>query len=946
MTQESRLPTDLLGTLEFEIVGIYDLPHKSRGKLGIKRRWTPFLTVSFGQDTWRTHVATAHGIDGLTLQEKHEAEDWERPRLASMTPEDHSHEDGKRLGADFYWQCPPVPIFGATQHWDIVFTAFDNGLTGNANIGSLEIETGTLIRDWYIGTGGIQSPTSKKLEQFDNWDRQRNNSTSSNPGTHFDHLTEDDFSIESYRFQDLILGIENSIHKPRTEVDANFQSITSGRPQELTIPNLLFSTDDSAENDKEENGSGTYVDDDQLSDVSDMDYMDTIPEKRIFGVRKPLFVERDFHLHRAPDLDEEGNPVERKPIRLRIKFAFNPYKNLMRNLIVTLLYGTTKLQNSVTEPDEKPERSASPSRLKRLSSAMQKVGIGKTKPRDPRLPVSNETFKGYIGQLAAESPPPRSASKSPGMKPFRSRSVSPAPPRSASPAGILSPSPLQAMTTPAVRTSSLESIESMTDDTATLSRVDIMLIMFYLNMSAKVDHEGMDRLFGDRDRIPIEEVVTAMDRHEWLPVPVPTPEEQEEMIREHKAQRAEMRKQKQSERPRFEPLDVAEKCPLCKHMFPTPPGMVQQRTVELLPRRAKSDHILTCANLDYSMLARKSFWRMGDFLTMEAAGRKWFSRWIGRFGFGTYTVGANDAYILVQNRETGRLEEELIPLFVRLGIRLLYQGSGVRSLVDKQRVQHIFQNMSIKQGAKYDRTGPKVQTVIREFINQYSIDLSDVEKPIREFQTFNEFFSRKLRPGARICAFPDDAKRVVSAADCRLTVHNTLQSAQQIWIKGKSFSTFSLLVDPEMGKLFTDCSIAIHRLAPQDYHRYHSPVEGKVVKITKMPGSYYTVNPMAIRSSVAVYSDNVREIMYIDTPVFGLVAFVAVGAMLVGSNVFTVQVGDYVRRVDELGYFKFGGSTCLLLIQQGLCQYDEDLVSNSHKALETLVKTGDGIGKQ
>jgi len=967
----AALPTDLLGVLEMEIIGIYGLPQKQNKILGMKRRrWTPFVTVSVGSDTWKSRVTTAHALAGRSSQEKRETEDWTAPRPASMKQEDHFDDDEltdptRRMGADLFWHCPPVPVYGATQHWDLVLTAFDNALTGNTVIGTLDIETGVLIRDWYLGTGGLRPAVSQKLEQFtdDDWaSRLRNPSTSSNPGSHFDPLVQQDFSVEPYRFQDLVLGVQDIVCNPIMS-----QSLTTKRrydsspsfgsaPAGLAVPFLTLSSDYVDSDPQTDTLDSSLADDvSEVSDASDWDDLSDFsvpPEKRIFGIRRPLYVERDFHLKTSPGVDD----IDGGAIRVRIKFAFNPYKNLLRNLIISLLYGTTVLQNSITDslpnsPTLRPasrsasrpaspaglrsaspagSRSASPSRMKRvasdLSSALSKVGLGKKQERDPRLPISNHTFKAYIGGLTADaSAPPRSASKSPGV----SRTPSPSPAKQ----------PAEADAVPAVRTSSLTSIESMTDDSASVSRVDIMLIMFYLDMAHRMDTVGLDRLFGERDRIPIDEVVNAMESEEWLPVPLPSPEQQMEMIKQHTEEMTH-----KHAKSTFEPLDVAEKCPLCKLSWPTPPGMVHQRSADMLPRRAKLDHVLVCASLDYPSLARKSFWRMGDFLTTEAAGRKWFSRWIGRFGLGTYGVGANDAYILVQNRETGRLEEELIPLTIRLGIRLLYQGSGVRRVIDTQRVQRIFQNMSVKQGMKYDQTGPKVQRRIHHFVAEYSLDLSEMEKPVREFQTFNEFFSRKLRPGSRVCAFPDDLGRIVSAADCRLTVHNTMESAKEVWIKGKSFSVANLLANPEMGKLFEDCSLAIHRLAPQDYHRYHSPVDGKVVSITSHPGSYYTVNPMAVRSTVAVYSDNVREVLYIDSPQFGLVAFVAVGAMLVGSNQFTVKVGDQVKRADELGFFKFGGSTCLLLIQKGRCKYDDDLVSNSRRALETLVRTGDGIG--
>ena len=96
------------------------------------------------------------------------------------------------------------------------------------------------------------------------------------------------------------------------------------------------------------------------------------------------------------------------------------------------------------------------------------------------------------------------------------------------------------------------------------------------------------------------------------------------------------------------------------------------------------------------------------------------------------------------------------------------------------------------------------------------------------------------------------------------------------------------------------------RLAPQDYHRFHVPVDGTIGEITAIEGQYYTVNPMAIRSALDVYGENVRVLVSIHSPIFGLVMVVCIGAMMVGSTVITVEEGQQVNRTDELGYFKFG----------------------------------------
>ena len=243
--------------------------------------------------------------------------------------------------------------------------------------------------------------------------------------------------------------------------------------------------------------------------------------------------------------------------------------------------------------------------------------------------------------------------------------------------------------------------------------------------------------------------------------------------------------------------------------------------------------------------------------------------------------------------------------------------------------------MSIKQGRRFDN--PNSVREIAPFIKFHRLDLSEVLEPIENFKTFNEFFYRKLKPGSRPCDNPEDKRVAVSTADCRMMAFPTVDDATRIWIKGVEFSLAKLLDDEEEAKTFEGGALAIFRLAPQDYHRYHSPVDGTVRKIHHVKGEYYTVNPMAIRTTLDVYGDNKRDIVYMDTEVFGRVAIVCIGAMMVGSIVLTAKEGDYLARTDELGYFAFGGSTLVVLFEKDSIQFDNDLIDNANRSLETLV---------
>ncbi|CAD0109273.1 unnamed protein product [Aureobasidium uvarum] len=343
-------------------------------------------------------------------------------------------------------------------------------------------------------------------------------------------------------------------------------------------------------------------------------------------------------------------------------------------------------------------------------------------------------------------------------------------------------------------------------------------------------------------------------------------------------------------------------------------------------------HVATCASQDWRAVNNIV---MGGFVTSSQAQRKWYSKVITKIGYGGYKIGANSANILVQDRITGQINEERMSVYVRLGIRLLYKGLKSRDM-EKKRIRKLLRSLSFKQGRKYD--DPASASQVPGFINFHQLDMSEVLLKTSDFKSFNEFFYRKLKPDARPCSAADRPEIVVSPADCRTVVFNQISEAQRVWVKGREFSVERLLGNayPEDAKRYAGGAMGIFRLAPQDYHRFHIPVDGTMLEPKLIEGEYYTVNPMAIRSALDVYGENVRVVVPIDSPKHGRVMVICVGAMMVGSTVITRKAGEKVSRAEELGYFKFGGSTLLLLFEPGKMLFDDDLVDNSNGALETL----------
>ncbi|KAL5606086.1 hypothetical protein BROUX41_006144 [Berkeleyomyces rouxiae] len=362
-----------------------------------------------------------------------------------------------------------------------------------------------------------------------------------------------------------------------------------------------------------------------------------------------------------------------------------------------------------------------------------------------------------------------------------------------------------------------------------------------------------------------------------------------------------------------------------------------------LNKRSDADivtHMATCASSDWRQV---NDLMMGGFVTASQAQRKWYSKVITKISYGGYKLGANSANILVQDRLTGQINEEKMSVYVRLGIRLLYKGLKSSSM-ERRRIRKLLKKLSIKQGDKYD--DPASRDQIEKFIAFHRLDMSEVLLPLKDFKNFNEFFYRALKPGARPCSAPENPKIVVSPADCRSVVFNRIDQATKIWVKGREFSIKRLLGEayPDDASRYEGGSLGIFRLAPQDYHRFHIPVDGVMGQDKLIAGEYYTVNPMAIRSTLDVYGENVRILVPIDSKEHGRVMVICVGAMMVGSTVITRKAGEEVKRGEELGYFKFGGSTLLCLFEPGKIQFDDDLSDNSATALETLVRVGMSIG--
>ncbi|BBH54475.1 phosphatidylserine decarboxylase [Fluviispira sanaruensis] len=232
---------------------------------------------------------------------------------------------------------------------------------------------------------------------------------------------------------------------------------------------------------------------------------------------------------------------------------------------------------------------------------------------------------------------------------------------------------------------------------------------------------------------------------------------------------------------------------------------------------------------------------------------------------------------------------------------------------------------------------------IEEFVNNMGIDVSESEKDISEYHSFNDFFARKLHPRAR--PINRLSSSIISPGDGRLLVFPKISETTLSYVKWAPIQLIDLFQGNEsLVERYKNGSCAILRLCPSDYHRFHFPVSGKAGITKTVPGLLHSVNPYALEQQIPVYCMNKRTLCELDSDQFGKVLLMEVGALFVGTIVQTYRPAVQVEKGDEKGYFKFGGSTCIFFFENGIMEFDTDIVKSSEQGLETLVQMGEKIG--
>lgn len=288
------------------------------------------------------------------------------------------------------------------------------------------------------------------------------------------------------------------------------------------------------------------------------------------------------------------------------------------------------------------------------------------------------------------------------------------------------------------------------------------------------------------------------------------------------------------------------------------------------------------------------------------------------------------------NRETGAVETEAI--YGEGALRWVYEtlpGKVALAVLVRRAV------FSKIYGAMASRSSSRAK--ILPFIEKYKLDPAAFAEPISSFASFNDFFSRKLKPSAR----PIAANAAVLPADGRHLAFPRVETGAvtTIFAKGQAFDLEKLLGgDSDLARRYHGGALLCSRLCPTDYHRFHFPVSGTASAPRLVNGFLFSVNPIALSKRLAYLWENKREIIEIDSPVFGKVTQVVIGATNVGTIRTTFSPGTFYEKGAELGYFRFGGSFVATLFEPGKIAFAEDLVRNTAAGLETYAKMGTPLG--
>jgi len=229
------------------------------------------------------------------------------------------------------------------------------------------------------------------------------------------------------------------------------------------------------------------------------------------------------------------------------------------------------------------------------------------------------------------------------------------------------------------------------------------------------------------------------------------------------------------------------------------------------------------------------------------------------------------------------------------------------------------------------------------FVQSYRLDASEFEGALESFGSFNDFFSRRLRPGAR--PIDPSSESVVFPADGRHLGFQDLSKVDRVFAKGQSFDLKTLFQDESLADRFHQGAAVFSRLCPVDYHRFHFATSGCPEAPRLINGPLFSVNPMALRQQLAYLWQNKRMLTRLRSERLGEVLILEIGATNVGSIIQTHQPNQEVSKGDEKGYFRFGGSATMTFFEPGRVVLAHDLLNHTAQGIELYAPMGDVMGQ-
>lgn len=224
---------------------------------------------------------------------------------------------------------------------------------------------------------------------------------------------------------------------------------------------------------------------------------------------------------------------------------------------------------------------------------------------------------------------------------------------------------------------------------------------------------------------------------------------------------------------------------------------------------------------------------------------------------------------------------------------------------------------------------PRVsRAVVGIYARAYDVNMGEAQPANGSFESFDAFFTRRLRDGQRpIC---DDAGAIVAPSDGDVVALGTVEPRGRFRIKGKEYQAEDLVGHAEDARRYEGGQFAVIYLSPRDYHRVHSPVEGRLRLVRSMPGDLYPVNSIGERHVRSLFARNRRVAIVIDAADGHRVTVVMVSAMIVGRVTVTGVPGRdapfgthelapaiELARGDEIGIFHLG-STAVVFVEPGV----------------------------